>query len=87
MTVKKYKRYPKTISRIIDNKVSVLNITEGTLFNLNETASSLWGYLWKPRRFKEMVNYIVKKYKVDGNRAEKDVNEFINKGIKEKMIK
>lgn len=82
-----YKRTTRVVSRKVKNNLVLLDPYEGKFLTLNETATRLWRYLWKPRTVNNMKGVLIKEYKVNNKRLEQDLNKFLVKMIKSGLIK
>jgi hypothetical protein len=64
----------------------IFDAEESVLYTLNATASEIFCLLKKGLKEEEIVERMVKKYKVKKERAEKDVKEMIGELEKRKII-
>ena len=64
---------------------SAVKLLSGAV-TLNETGAFLWGNLEKGAEKEDLVNALLKNYKVDKDTAIKDVNAFIEKLEKANLL-
>lgn len=75
----------KGISKLIKKSWHVLN-NSGEVFQLNEVAGFIWKTLKKPQTFDSLLEEIKNNYEVDNITAKNDLEEFLKKYKKEKLI-
>lgn len=74
------------ISQKIGKKLTIFDGEESALYTFNETASLIFGKLKKGFEKDKIIGLLIKKYKINKKKAEKDVNEFLNELKKNKII-
>lgn len=75
------KRNPKIISKKIDEVIFIIDINQEKFYELNQTASAIWQYLWKPRKFQEIVIHIASNFDTSLPKARKDIAELIGEHL------
>jgi len=70
----------------IDKETIIFDAEESVLYTLNETAADIFKMLKKGLKEKEIVENMVKKYKVKKERVEKDVKELVEELKKRKIL-
>ena len=70
----------------IDKETVIFDAEKSVLYTLNETAAEIFRLLKKGLKEEEIVERMVKKYKVKKEKAEKDVKEMIGELTKRKII-
>lgn len=78
--------------RIIDNETIIIPLDEQSpetekINFLNETATRIWELIDGKNSIKDIIIKICQEYEVEKKEAEKEVVNFINKLLKEKLIK
>lgn len=81
------KRNTQLISRHNDNMIIILNPTLGKLFKFNQTATSIWRFLWRGRKIEEIIKRIKEEFDVSFQTAEKDTMEFIEEALNNKLLR
>ena len=76
------KKNPRLIARAIEDEFTVLDPKTGKLYQLNQTASFIWKFLWKQRNCEEIVNKLMRKFEGTNVKIKKDVDEFIFSSLK-----
>jgi hypothetical protein len=72
--------------RLIDQEVVFLNTKERAFYELNKTATYIWAHLNGKRTLNDIINGLAERFLFKKNIAEKDVVEFIKKGIKDRVF-
>jgi len=83
----KYRINKGFIVQKLDSKTVIFDGEESVLYTFNQTASEIFKLIKKGLEEKEIVEKIVKKYRVKGEKAEKDLNDLIFDLKKKKIIK
>jgi len=81
-----YKIQKGLIIQKLNKETVIFDAEESVLYTLNETASEIFRLLKKGLKEEEIVERMVKKYKVKKEKAEKDVKEMIGELTKRKII-
>lgn len=83
----KYKITKGLITQKLDEKTVVFDGEKSILYTLNRTATDIFKLLKKGLEKKEIIEKMVKKYKIKPERIEKDVNELISDLKQKKILK
>jgi hypothetical protein len=67
----------KVFTREVGECVYIFNAKTGKIFQLNETGSTLWKYLSKPKTFTQLSDHLTEVYAVSRAVAEKDSKTFV----------
>lgn len=73
-----YKRAHRVPWRIVDGKAVLVSITNSEVMVLNDTGTSIWGFLSEERGFEDIVDHVLDTFECDRATAEKDVTDFVN---------
>ncbi|MBI5620159.1 PqqD family protein [Candidatus Gottesmanbacteria bacterium] len=57
--------------------IYIVDPTTETIHTLNETASAIWRYLYKPRSIKNIIRLVTEEFDVGSERAKEDVIKFL----------
>jgi len=71
---------------MVDGAYLVLDSYGGNLYQLNATASFIWGILWKYSSIDAIVKRMVDEFDVDVKTATKDVSGFLKTSLKRKLL-
>jgi len=78
--------HPQVAARIIDGE-AVIVLPESSQVNvLNEVGSRIWELIDGTRSIGEITEIIVAEYDVSAEQAERDVEEFIEELVENKML-
>ena len=77
-----YMRSRAVVSRLIAGETLVLPVRDNVgdltcFYTLNDTASTIWEALEKPRSLREICDVIERKYQISQERAEEDMTLFV----------
>jgi DNA-directed RNA polymerase delta subunit len=75
------------ITQKLDDKTVIFDGEKSIIYTLNETASFIFKKIKSKMNKKEIINAMVKKYKVSDKRATKDLSDLIKSLTREKIIK
>jgi len=70
----------------LDKETVIFDAEESVLYTLNETAAEIFRLLKKGLKQEEIVEKMVKKYKVKKERLKKDVKEIIGELEKKRIV-
>jgi hypothetical protein len=84
--VKNYKINKGFVVQKLDKKTVIFDGDKSTLYTFNNTASLILNKLKKGRSQKEIIDYLVKKYRVPEKKVEKDVTEITDNLIRMKIF-
>lgn len=82
----KYKIQKGLIVQKLDNKITIFDGDKSLLYTFNETATYVFNRLKKGLGEKDIIKTMIKRYKIDENRVEKDVKEIIDDLLKKKVV-
>jgi len=82
----KYKINKGFIVQKLDDKMVIFDGEESVLYTFNETASFIFKKLKKGLPEKEIIQDVVKKYKITEKKARKDLKDLLAELKKKKII-
>lgn len=80
------KRNPYAIARFVKGEMLILDPIGGELHTLNSLATRIWKLLWKPRTQKYILETLEKEYEVKKIQLKKDLEAFVKKSLKSKLL-
>lgn len=83
----KVKKNSRLITKKIGQETIILDPTAGEIRKLNETASIIWQMIKRKPAVEEITNKISQEFNVSSPKARKDVLDFLEKYLKENLIK
>jgi len=78
--------HPQVAERIIDGEAVIVLPQSGQVNVLNEVGSRIWELIDGTRNVGEITEAIVAEYDVTSEQAERDVEEFIQELVENKML-
>ncbi len=78
--------HPQVAARIIDGEAVIVLPESGQVTVLNEVGSRIWELIDGTRSVGEITEAIVAEYDVTAEQAERDVEEFIQELVENKML-
>ncbi|HID64386.1 MAG TPA: pyrroloquinoline quinone biosynthesis peptide chaperone PqqD [Anaerolineae bacterium] len=78
--------HPQVAARIIDGEAVIVLPESGQVTVLNEVGSRIWELIDGTRSVGEITEAIVAEYDVTAEQAERDVEEFIQELVDNKML-
>ncbi len=78
--------HPQVAARIIDGEAVIVLPQSGQVTVLNEVGSRIWELIDGTRSVGEITEIIVAEYDVTAEQAERDVAEFIQELVENKML-
>ena len=78
--------HPQVAARIIDGEAVIVLPESGQVSILNEVSSRIWELVDGTRSVGEITEAIVAEYDVTPEQAERDVEEFIQELVENKML-
>ena len=78
--------HPQVAARIIDGEAVIVLPESGQVNVLNEVGSRIWELIDGTHSVSEITEIIVAEYDVTAEQAERDVNEFIQELVDNKML-
>lgn len=81
-----YRRNRQLVAKILDQEAVLLNMEKNALYTLNESALSIWKFLWKKRTTEEVVDFLTKRYNLSSKQALSDCHRFIQAALKDQLI-
>lgn len=82
----KIKQNPKVIKKVLKGKVYIFTQKDLNLHSFNEVASFIWAAVKKPVSVGQLVNKVVKEFRVSKQVAQKDIKEFVNHCLENKFL-
>ncbi len=82
----KYQINPDVIWKEADGIIYILQPDREEIHALNETGTVIWKLVEKGRSPRDISNSLVEQYDVDARKAIKDVEEFIDQYVREKIL-
>ncbi len=70
----------------IEGKITIFSIESSTFYNFNETGTYIFDLFKKNLDKRMIIQLLVKKYQISNKKAEKDISEFLNDLLKNKII-
>jgi len=70
----------------LDGKTVMMSLENGEYYGLDEVASAIWNGIEKPVTVSNLVNTLVKAYKVSVEQCQTDVLEFLEKLYNKQLI-
>lgn len=86
MKTPRFKRSTAVVARLVDQKMMILHPLEGKLHTFNSMGTYIWRFLWKPCTSDYVVERVKKEFKTSGKRVEEDVEQFLEKALKDKLL-
>jgi DNA-directed RNA polymerase delta subunit len=83
----KYIQNKKVIQSKIGEEIVMLDMDSGFYFGLNSVASTIWEKLENPISFQEIINELLKEYKIDQETCENDTMILLNQLLEKNIIK
>ncbi|RKY41781.1 MAG: hypothetical protein DRP80_07455 [Candidatus Omnitrophota bacterium] len=81
----KISRNPKVAWQKIEDKIVAVHPEKRRIHIIYDSGVSIWEALAKPKRFEEIVDFILEDYEVGKNIVNKDVGNFL-KVLKDKEL-
>lgn len=81
-----YKQVTGTKAELYGRGGLVIRNGENVIWKLNSTGFLLWKSLRRWTGTERLIDYMINEFSIDKERAKKDVESFLDKGIKEKML-
>ena len=81
-----FKQSENIASAELDNEICIFSPSEGNYLNLNSSASEIWKMLDKSIKMEEIIDKLSNIYNVDKNICRKEVEDFLAKAKKSKLI-
>ena len=79
-------RGPDITDAEVDDEIVALNIDRGTCYGLNSVGSQIWRLVVGPIGVDDICACLLKKYRVDPSRCEREVLELLNELESEGLI-
>lgn len=79
-------RNPEVIDSILDNEVCLFLPSDAEYFNLNSTGSFIWNILTNPNTSEFIISEIMKTFDAEKSICSKEVNLFIENGLKNNIF-
>ena len=81
------KRSENFVDTEIDGDIVMMDTESGGYFALGLVASEIWRYIESPKKYDDIIDFLLKKYKVSEEQCKKETLEFINEMIEKKIVK
>lgn len=72
--------------KYLDDEVYILSLKKGRIYKLDNVGTYIWKLIDGKKIVQDIINILSEKYDVNKENLRKDVTEFINKGVKQKII-
>lgn len=91
LTETRFIRNQEVVSRKIEGELIIVPIRSGvgdlnSLYTLNPVGSVLWDFMTEGHTIPEMVQRICDEFEVSSNRAQQDIEAFLDSLIEEKLV-
>jgi hypothetical protein len=73
-------------AKVIDGEAVIINLSNGTYYSMDQVGGFIWSLVAEGRPFEEIVDSIVARYEVSGQRALEDVQRLLDELIAEKLV-
>lgn len=83
----KYNRNNDILSAPIDDEMGFMNIAQGQYYTMDPIGKRIWELLETPKTIDEMVEVLMREYRVDYEVCYKDVRIFMEKMLENHLIK
>lgn len=83
----KYKLSRELSIKKIDTETFILNRETSKIHSFNETGTCIWEQLQQNKPVIELPEFLVRKFEVSYEEAEKDLHEFLNELKENNLIK
>ena len=82
------KRYQKSVGHLESesSESSVVLLSKGKYYSLEETGAAVWRALTEPRTLGELVAQVQKEYEIDSATAQEDVKSFLGELIEAGLV-
>jgi hypothetical protein len=70
----------------IDQDLVMMDVDQGYYFSLNGTAKTIWELLDSPKRYLEIIQVLVEKYRMTAEQALADVEPFVLEMMSHQLI-
>ena len=77
----------KVVHRLIGDEAVLLNLDNGSYYNINEVGTQIWEQMSEGKSICEIVLFIAEEYSLSEERAEKDLLLFLKVLEKNALIK
>lgn len=72
--------------KTIDGSTFLVNLKTGLYYTMNKTGTSIWLAIKKRRTVRQIAADIVKHFRMDSKKAEREVVRYLEKLEKEKLV-
>jgi hypothetical protein len=73
-------------AKVIDGEAVIINLSNGTYYSIEKVGGFIWSLVAEGRPFKEIVDSVVARYEVTGQRALEDAQRLLNELIAENLV-
>lgn len=81
-----YQIDPNVIWKDVDGIIYILQPEKEEIYELNETGTLIWRLISKGKSLAQVKSEILSSYEVSPGRTSKDIQEFVNRYVKEKIF-
>ncbi len=75
------------VSADMDGETVMMSIENGKYFGMDSIGSRIWEIIEQPRSVSQLCAILLEEFDVEPDQCERDVTEFLEELIKEKLIK
>lgn len=83
----KYSRNQEVLSAPIDDEIGFMDISRGSYYTMDPIGKRIWELLVNPQTIGELVDELTREYRVEKDICYKDVRIFMEKMLKNHLIK
>ena len=80
-------RMDYAVSKTVDEKVVLLNLSNGAYFSLNEVGALVWKLCSGKKTIRDIVSSVGRKFPRDKNRISKDVLGFLEELKRQRLVR
>jgi len=80
------KKNKQVLSKYLDGETFLLELDEGKFFKLDKVGTDTWKLINGKRSISEIINSLQDIYEVEKTKLRKDIEDFIERGIKTNVI-
>jgi hypothetical protein len=73
-------------SKVMDGEAILINLSSGTYYSMDKTASFIWSLISLQYDSEEIINKVSEIYNVNADKIKKDIEDLIENLINEKII-
>lgn len=84
--MEKYYRNPEIVDGELDGNQVMMHMQQGKYFGLNPVGKRVWDLIEEPQSFEDIVNVLLREFKVDREICEQEVRTFLTNAQKSDVI-